>query len=255
MKNVAICRLFFILAFCSLIVSNAMMHAALSNEPTKPDNSNTITEVTLQRTWCLGTCPVDKVTLRSDGTAEYTVTISTKPSGNFKGTFPEYDFTRLVQWLESEDIFTMKDSYGSLALDAPDQIITIVRNNQRKTIINHTVNSSLKFWSMEQAIKGIASDIKWLPVQSGIRGKVIYRSKTSTDFQASPNVRIYIRAPGAQVEFQVEADKDGNFQIPLLPNTYVVRSLISDQSQQVIVQPNQFSDVIIKIDKHEEPHK
>jgi hypothetical protein len=140
-------------------------------------------------------------------------------------------------------------------LDAPDQIISIVRNNQRKTVINHAVNSSLKFWSMEQTIRGVASDIKWLPVQSGIRGKVVYRSKTSTNFQASPNARIYIRAPGAQVEFIVEADKDGNFQIPLLPNTYVVGSHISDQSQQVIVKSNQFNNVIIKIDKHNEPLK
>lgn len=92
-------------------------------------------------------------------------------------------------------------------------------------------------------------------MQSGIRGTVLYKSKTSADFRASSNARIAIRAPGAQVESMIEADKDGNFGIPLFPGTYTVRSLIHDQSQQVIVQPDQFSNVTIKIDSHVEPHK
>lgn len=254
MKQITMKRPFFLLAFCSVIVSSAMTSAALSNEPTKSDNTNKITEVALQRTWCLGFCPVDKVTLKSDGTAQYTATMNTKLTGDFTATFWKDDFARLAQWLESENIFEMKDSYGNPNTDAPDQIISIVRNNQRKTIINH-IGNSLIFWGMEQAIRGFTSDIKWQSVLSGIRGNVIYRSKNSADFRASPNERIYIRAPGAQVEFKVEADDNGNFQIPLLPNTYVIRSLTSDQSQEVIVQSKQFSDVIIKIDKHKVPAK
>lgn len=161
MKNITINRLFFLLAFCSLILSSTTTHAALSDELTKPNNSNTITEVTLQRTWCYGFCPVDKVTLKSDGTAEYNGSMHTKLTGDFTGTFDKYYFTRLAQWLESQDIFEMKDSYGEFNVDVSDHIISVVKNNQRKTIVNHVLDSSLKCWGIEQAIRGVASDIKW----------------------------------------------------------------------------------------------
>jgi|GEM_PF-3117650 len=246
MKNIIISRPFFLLTLFGLIGLATMAYSALSGEQT----TSQITEITLQRTACYGFCSVDKVTLKSDGTAEFTGNVHTAQIGDFKGTVDKYSFSKLAQWLESQNIFEMKDSYGEQNVDVFDGIISVVKNNQRKTIVNHGLGSSLKIWGMEQAIIGVASDIKWQPVQSGIRGSCVYRPKGSPESRPiSSSMMIF--TPDNSESFRFDAGKDGKFQIPLSPGTYIVRMFFPDNSQTIVVKPNKFSDVKFVIHKQE----
>src|SRR5262249_51931069 len=78
-----------------------------------------ITEITLERTPCFGTCPVDRVTLRADGSASYTGTRYVDRLGEYKGTIGREEFDRLAAFLVSQKFFTLSDRYAVPATDLP----------------------------------------------------------------------------------------------------------------------------------------
>ena len=251
------------LTLCIFLVLGAVLPAAaLPKDPSKPDAASQITEITLQRTWCYGRCPIDEVVLSADGTAKYTGKMNRARTGQYKGTFWKGEFERLAQWFESQGFFKMKDKYGSPNIDLSDHIISIVRDGQRKTIVNHSIQSSLVLWGMEAAIRGIASDIAWQPEPSGIRGIATWRPKTSSEFPGLPAFRalsnqiVIVRPDGDKQEFMLRTDENGKFEIALRPGTYNVEipnfgrnSQTVNPKQTVVVQPDKFSDVTIKIDR------
>ena len=89
-----------------------------------------ITEIRLERTPCFGTCPVDEVVLRPDGTATYIGHQYVKRVGQYRGTFPREDFDRLAELLETKGFFNLKDRYSMRITDHPS-LITQHRAEQR----------------------------------------------------------------------------------------------------------------------------
>jgi hypothetical protein len=254
------------LALCVVFVACAVRPvAALPGDPAV-DAASPITEITLQRTWCYGRCPIDEVVLRADGTAAFTGKGNVGRTGQFRGTFWKGEFDQLSKWLDSQGFFGMKDSYGSANIDASDQIISIVRDGKRKTVTNHW-GGSLVFWGMERAIRGIAADITWQPETSGIKGVATWRPKPGSEFPGPPAFRAFakqtitVRAAGDKQEFRLATDQNGRFEIALRPGTYTVEipSIWRDSQtaapQTVAVQPDKFSDVTFTIDRMAEQTK
>lgn len=256
------------LALYIFLVSSALLPTAgLSDANSKSDATSQVTEITLQRTWCYGRCPIDEVVLSADGTAKYTGKMNTARTGQYTGTFWKGEFEQLARWLEAEGFFTLKDSYGGPNIDAPDQIISVVRDGQRKNVINH-IGASLELWGMERVIRGVASEIVWQPETSGIHGVVTWRPKTSSEFPGAPTFRVLsnqvviIRPESDKQEFVLRTDKDGKFEIPLRSGIYTVEipnlgrnpQAVNPQ-QKVNVRPDKFSDMTIKIDRLTEQTK
>ena len=254
-------------ALCLCLVLGAMHPvAALPGNP-PVDAATPITEITLQRTWCYGPCPIDGIVLRADGTAQFSGKMNTGRTGDYKGTFWKGEFEQLTRWLESQGFFAMKDSYGEANIDAPDQIISVVRSGKRKTVTNH-MGGSLVFWGMERTIRGVASDIAWQAESSGIRGVATWRPKTSSEFPGPPAFRglskqtVIVRPAGDKQEFLLRTDEDGKFEIALRPGTYSVgipnfgiKQQISTAPQMVVVPPDKFSQVTFTIDRLADPAK
>ena len=167
--------------------------------PAKFDVSE-VTEISVQRTPCMGDCPVDQLVLRSDGTATYTGVANVERMGNYTGTFykrppakpepktgdfglgafelpegvdelvatpPDY-FTGLVELMQLNKFFERKASYGE-GEDGFDDfsavIISAVRKGERKTVTNRTIRGSIALWGIEMAMRGVAADIKWQKVE------------------------------------------------------------------------------------------
>jgi hypothetical protein len=77
----------------------------------------TITEISLQRSPCFGTCPIDKVVLRSDGTARYTGTRFVERLGDYSGKIGVDEFKRLAKLIDDTSFVTFKDRYTSRGQD------------------------------------------------------------------------------------------------------------------------------------------
>src|SRR4051812_25020832 len=105
---------------------------AASAQTVSARDKDQITEVTLERTTCFGSCPAYKVTLRSDGTIIYEGKRFVSMMGTYKGQ--AYDFDRLTEFILAQDYFNLKDAYTRPVTDMPSTITSVVRGGKRKTI-------------------------------------------------------------------------------------------------------------------------
>jgi hypothetical protein len=151
------------LIFITLILVTAFTVAAQKrksvpqNEPRS--GGEQITEITLERTACFGTCPMYKLTLMRDGTATYTGRRFVERVGTYKGKF--YGFERLAQLVEARGYFNLRDDYSAPITDMPSTVTSVVRAGQRKTVNNYADTGPVELWGIEKAIDGMVANIKW----------------------------------------------------------------------------------------------
>ncbi|WP_165251352.1 DUF6438 domain-containing protein [Paludisphaera soli] len=91
-----------------------------------------ITEILLSRSDEFQSGPVDKVVLRSDGTAAYTGTANVEDLGRFKGTFEDEDFKKLANLLVEKKFFEMNSGYFTGKTDQPSRFTQVTRAGQHK---------------------------------------------------------------------------------------------------------------------------
>src|SRR5258708_3948269 len=91
---------------CTTLVFGALMVCTFG-----ATNSSDISEITLERTACFGTCPVYKVTLYSDGKVAYEGKEFVKEVGERSGKISAADFQRLGQQAQQIGFFDLKDKY------------------------------------------------------------------------------------------------------------------------------------------------
>lgn len=124
-----------------------------------------ITAIALERTPCYGACPVDRIELRADGTANYTGVEHTDRKGQFTGTLQKEEFERLAQWLTSGGFFQLNLSYGDPNADTPTQVIRVDRGGKSKWVVNYAFNRSLQVLAMEKVILSISDMVEWKPAK------------------------------------------------------------------------------------------
>lgn len=211
--------------FAAMLVLASLPHAGAAAAADTPAQQAAppITAISLERTWCYGSCPIDELVLRADGTAAYTGRSNTRQTGNFTGTFWDADFARLAQALVADGFDALRDSYGHRNVDAAFRIVTADRGSQRKSVINHDMEGSDVLWGMERLILGTAADIAWQPVATGIRGVVTWQPQGTGQWLPVSGQLVLIQSPGDTrvfEEFVVRADAEGRFEIPLDAGTY-----------------------------------
>ena len=137
------------------MVSTLILISALacSAQTQSAQDKDQITEVTLERTSCFGTCPDYKVTLQRDGTIIYEGRRFVQMMGTYKGE--AYGFDRLVKLILAQKYFDMKDDYSRPITDMPSAITSVVRAGKRKTIVDYAETGPIELWSIEMAIDGI----------------------------------------------------------------------------------------------------
>jgi hypothetical protein len=126
-----------------------------------PDDAKGVTEISLERTRCLGTCPVDKVILRSDGTATYIGTQFVGRLGTYEGKFRRPDFFALCKLLESRGFYAMKARYDSRATDLPSVVTRVVRDGEEKSVVNYGEAGPVELWGIEMAVRGVVAEVEW----------------------------------------------------------------------------------------------
>lgn len=153
------------LIFITLVLAVALTAVAAQKRKGVPQNQprggggEQITEITLERTACFGTCPIYKITLRRDGTATYVGRRFVDRIGTYKGNV--YGFERLAQFVEAQGFFKMNNEYTVAVTDLPSAITSAVRQGQRKTVTDYGDKEPLELWAIEHAIDGIVANTKW----------------------------------------------------------------------------------------------
>ena len=142
-----------------LVASILILTSALAvSAQTQSQDKDQITEVTLERTTCFGTCPAYKVTLRRDGTIIYEGRRFVEMMGTYKGE--AYGFDRLAQLILAQKYFDMKDDYFRPITDMPSAITSVVRGGTRKTITDYAETGPIELWGIEMTIDGILKNAR-----------------------------------------------------------------------------------------------
>lgn len=249
-----------------------LLWSALSSyaAPQTQDKAATdpITEISLERTACFGACPIDKVTLHADGTATYHGERFVEQLGQYKGAFYSHDFERLVELIKAQQFFALKDRYAVPATDLPSIIISVTRNGKSKTVTDYGGDGPLSLWTVQAAIRGVASDIKWqkgvTKQTSGIRGVAMQSPVMGgPEWEDQPNKKplpgaiITLQSAGGGAEItRIVADENGKFEIPLAPGKYLIVALAPNpksryprgSQQPVTVEADKYTDVVVEYD-------
>jgi hypothetical protein len=105
-----------------------------------------IDSITLERTWCNGTCPIYTVTVRRDGTVTYDGEEYVKVRGHRSRRISSEQFQKLVREIQRIGFFKLKDEYMSkehpdgsfeTVTDLPSAITTVRAGKTRKRIRNY----------------------------------------------------------------------------------------------------------------------
>lgn len=181
-----------LLLFFIVVTAALNLHNALAEPPQKTisvADIKAITEIQIVYAPCWLTCPIESLTLRSDGTATYSGAEDRKHVNRYRGTLfqpsapglfelpedlqlqldvhdtPSNSFRGLAELLLVNDFFNMKDKYGQGPndgfYDGTNIFISAIRNGQRKEVSNSREDGSIVLWGIEQAILGVTRNIKW----------------------------------------------------------------------------------------------
>lgn len=120
-----------------------------------------VTEIRLERTPCFGSCPVDEVILRPDGTATYIGKRFVERAGRYEGTFNRGVFERLAKLLEAQKFFDMEDRYDVPETDNPSVITSATRGGAEKRVVDYGNGGPIELWGIEEAIRGVVAEVEW----------------------------------------------------------------------------------------------
>ena len=126
-----------------------------------PPPADPITEISLERTLCFGSCPADKVVLRSDGTATYTGKNYVERIGTYEGRMRQEDYAKLAELMEARKFFEMQGRYLAAVTDHPSVITSATRGGKTKVVDNYADSGPIELWGIEKTIQGVVAGIKW----------------------------------------------------------------------------------------------
>ena len=120
-----------------------------------------VTEIALERTPCFGTCPVDRVVLRSDGTASYIGTRHVKLRGTYLGKVGRGDFDELARLVVDKGFFALEDRYEAPITCLPSRITTVRRGDGTKSVRDYGKAGPDRLRDVEDRIIELMGKIEW----------------------------------------------------------------------------------------------
>jgi hypothetical protein len=131
------------------------------------DKPAEITEIRLERTECLGKCPIDEVVLRADGTATYVGTRFVDRLGRHEGKVARADFEKLASMMESKGFFALKDQYDNTKCDQASLITTATRDGEAKRVRDYAKAGPEELKAIEKEILKVMDGITWEKAPEG----------------------------------------------------------------------------------------
>jgi Domain of unknown function (DUF6438) len=124
-----------------------------------------ITSISLERGACFGSCPIYKVTLRSDGTATYDGERFVDRIGEYQAQIDLNDYSRLAGFVERAGFLEWNDEYVNENItDLPNYYLTVVADGATKTVHQYGVDEPPDFWVIAALVDFLADRTDWTSV-------------------------------------------------------------------------------------------
>lgn len=119
--------------------------------------------ITLETTACRGTCPVQVLTVFSDGLAVYEGRQHTEWTGTYERRLSKKEMLALVKQFRDARFFGFKDSYQEKITDLPTTYLTFKDNSRIKTILDY-FGTPVEIKKLEQAVLALLKKKGWKAV-------------------------------------------------------------------------------------------
>jgi hypothetical protein len=126
--------------------------------------------ITLQRTACLGTCPVYSLEIFADGLIRFVGTDFVQYTGERRAVVSQQVVENLIAYLLKADYFTFQDSYETCKdakgttwtiTDLPTAITSLRVGTARKTVRNYAC-APKRLGDVEDEIDRVANTKRWI---------------------------------------------------------------------------------------------
>jgi len=130
-------------------------------------------QITLERGPCFGSCPMYKLTIKSDGTVTFEGKRFTKTIGTADGKISQSDFRALVSEFEKIDYFSLADAYtpgtkqcGQVMTDMPSANTSIKVKGKSKSVAHYHgcrgEGALARLTALEDKIDAVVGTQKWI---------------------------------------------------------------------------------------------
>jgi len=120
-----------------------------------------LSQVTLERTGCFGTCPAYKVTIKSDGTVIYHGEAFVEHIGDYKAKLYFGCLEFLSASLDKLGFWRLKTSYSAGSMtDLPTEYITAVSDLGTQKIREYGQGGPIELWMSLTLVDGLLSDAR-----------------------------------------------------------------------------------------------
>lgn len=149
---------------CSSKKNATPMTTEQSNAGTKIEKSDSLF-VSLERSYCFGTCPVYKIEIYNSGFAVYTGQANTDKIGTFTTKFSKDQLNSLTNVAKEINYMSLNDVYDNPGVtDLPSHTSSIVINGVRKTV-KRRIGYPQSIVVFEKQIDAIIGETNWTAQQ------------------------------------------------------------------------------------------
>jgi len=120
-----------------------------------------ITEIGIERSGCLGACPVYAATIQANGRFAYDGIVAVKRKGHHTGSVSVADLPRLAQLIQDMGFQTLPSNFSAPATDQPAVYTSIVVHGKRKIIYDYGNAGPSALWAVEQLIDKLLQGATW----------------------------------------------------------------------------------------------
>lgn len=205
-----------------------------------------VTQIKLQHTWCFGTCPIDELTLNSDGSAEFAGHKNPARQGLYRGHIAPDKFAELAKFLENENFFELRAEIGVGDIDDSDTIVSATRGRLPHSVAFRWGTRAELETQFNAAFARAIEQIEWekdeVVSKSGVHGTVRrdlttaeIRSFAPQKFKDRP-MRFALVELVSVADFKVRqttrTDQEGRFQFFAPAGRYSISASNANRSQQ-----------------------
>jgi TonB family protein len=172
-----------------------------------------ISEITVGRQGCFGSCPVYTLTLRKGSRSEYVgnSTVGNKifgGSGHYSAEPVSAEtFDRLSKAVTDFDFFNLADQYGPGAEDIEEVIVTVKAPRRSKSVtIYDPRNAPFPLWTLLTLADGVAANLHWEDLNNARLGFYLPEAISQVKAEYTEQARQAKLQGYVQVYVQVQAD-------------------------------------------------
>lgn len=120
-----------------------------------------ISEIGLERTRCLTSCPAYTLIIREDGSFRYTGEYAVDKMGDHTGKVSQGLLNQLLAFIAETNYFELEDTYSSAFLDSATSYTMVTQRGNTKVIENYANSGPATLWAIERLIDDLLASADW----------------------------------------------------------------------------------------------